>query len=170
MALDLDCFYAQVVMVARPSLREQPLGITQKYLVVTCNYPARRAGVGKLMGITEAKKLCPSLVLIPGERLDPFRAASKAIADFIQAELERECMLVSDGIASKAQDLHVEQERCGMDELFLDATALCTRLAARRDSRDIHTATTWHGHVVGEPAQETNAVLFSHGAELGARL
>eukprot|EP01047_Picozoa_sp_COSAG01_P029828 COSAG01_NODE_2060_length_8520_cov_4.178839_10_plen_55_part_00 len=38
-------------MVSKPSLRQQPLGITQKYLVVTCNYPARAFGVGKLMAI-----------------------------------------------------------------------------------------------------------------------
>jgi nucleotidyltransferase/DNA polymerase involved in DNA repair len=30
-----------------PSLRGQPLAVTQKYLVVTANYPARAAGVTK---------------------------------------------------------------------------------------------------------------------------
>ena len=48
-------------------------GITQKYLVVTCNYPARAAGVGKLMSTKEALKRCPSLVLISGEDLSPYR-------------------------------------------------------------------------------------------------
>ena len=48
-------------------------GITQKYLVVTCNYPARAAGVGKLMSTKEARKKCPSLVLISGEDLTPYR-------------------------------------------------------------------------------------------------
>jgi DNA polymerase iota len=87
LALDLDCFYAQVVMVSKPSLRQQPLGITQKYLVVTCNYPARAFGVGKLMAIAEARRLCPHLVLVPGERLDPFRAASQEIHDCIAAQV-----------------------------------------------------------------------------------
>jgi nucleotidyltransferase/DNA polymerase involved in DNA repair len=45
------------------------MGVTQKYLIVTCNYPARAAGVTKLMGIVEAKKKCPDLVLINGEDL-----------------------------------------------------------------------------------------------------
>ena len=48
-------------------------GITQKYLVVTCNYPARAAGVGKLMSTKEALKKCPSIVLISGEDLSPYR-------------------------------------------------------------------------------------------------
>lgn len=62
--------------VRQPSLRERPMGVTQKYLIVTCNYPARAAGVTKLMGIVEAKKKCPDLILVNGEdltvRLDLF--------------------------------------------------------------------------------------------------
>ena len=45
------------------------MGVTQKYLIVTCNYPARATGVTKLMGIVEAKKKCPDLVLVNGEDL-----------------------------------------------------------------------------------------------------
>ena len=36
--VDVDCFYAQAEEVRDPSLRSKPLGVTQKYLVVTCNY------------------------------------------------------------------------------------------------------------------------------------
>ena len=36
--VDIDCFYAQAEEVRDPSLRSKPLGVTQKYLVVTCNY------------------------------------------------------------------------------------------------------------------------------------
>ena len=38
---DIDCFYAQVEMLKDPSLKDKPLGIQQKNIVVTCNYPAR---------------------------------------------------------------------------------------------------------------------------------
>jgi nucleotidyltransferase/DNA polymerase involved in DNA repair len=34
--------------------------------VVTANYPARAAGVGKLMNIKDAVKACPDLVLVRG--------------------------------------------------------------------------------------------------------
>ncbi len=53
--MQLDAFYAQVEEVRNPSLAQRPLGITQKYLVVTSNYPARKRGVTKLMNIKEAK-------------------------------------------------------------------------------------------------------------------
>lgn len=38
---------AAVEECRNPALRGQPLAVTQKYLVVTANYPARAAGVTK---------------------------------------------------------------------------------------------------------------------------
>lgn len=35
---------SQVEEVRNPALRNLPLGVTQKYLIVTCNYEARKAG------------------------------------------------------------------------------------------------------------------------------
>ncbi|GLC37396.1 hypothetical protein PLESTM_000579100 [Pleodorina starrii] len=99
---DCDCFYAQVEEVRNPALRQVPLGITQKYLIVTCNYLARAAGVTKLMGIRDAMARCPGLVLVSGEDLGPYRQASKAI----HAVLSR----------------YGPAEKLGMDETFVDVT------------------------------------------------
>ncbi|XP_025026584.1 DNA polymerase iota isoform X3 [Python bivittatus] len=74
--LDLDCFYAQVEMIYNPELRSKPLGVQQKYLVVTCNYEARKVGVKKCMGVEEAKAKCPDLVLVNGEDLTKYREFS----------------------------------------------------------------------------------------------
>ena len=41
--VDLDCFYAQVEMRRAGLPPERPLAVTQKFLVVTCNYAARAA-------------------------------------------------------------------------------------------------------------------------------
>ena len=94
--VDVDAFYAQCEELRNPALKERPLGkvlsvallpqalsrqyalvcgtgITQKYLIVTSNYPARRRGVTKLMGTVEAKQKCPELVLVSGEDLTPYR-------------------------------------------------------------------------------------------------
>ena len=57
----------------------QPLGVFQKYLVVTSNYLARAAGVGKLMSVKEARARCPELRLVSGEDLTPYRQASKRV-------------------------------------------------------------------------------------------
>ncbi|XP_030421938.1 DNA polymerase iota isoform X4 [Gopherus evgoodei] len=73
---DLDCFYAQVEMIHNPELRDKPLGVQQKYLVVTCNYEARRLGIQKLMSVRDAKEKCPELVLVNGEDLTQYREMS----------------------------------------------------------------------------------------------
>jgi DNA polymerase iota len=65
---DLNCFYAQseiirrpgvhsrqhvlhplpcLVAVSSPELKDKPVGVRQKYLLVTSNYVARSLGVGK---------------------------------------------------------------------------------------------------------------------------
>lgn len=43
----------QVEEVLNPSLRGKPIGIRQKYLLVTCNYTARNLGVRKMKSVAE---------------------------------------------------------------------------------------------------------------------
>ncbi|GLV39619.1 DNA polymerase iota [Carabus blaptoides fortunei] len=62
--IDLDCFYAQVEMLKNPKLKNEPLGVQQKNIVVTSNYIAREFGIKKCMLVTEAQKLCPKLTLV----------------------------------------------------------------------------------------------------------
>uniref|UniRef100_A0A8C5S8D8 DNA polymerase iota n=1 Tax=Laticauda laticaudata TaxID=8630 RepID=A0A8C5S8D8_LATLA len=106
--LDLDCFYAQVEMICNPELRSKPLGVQQKYLVVTCNYEARNLGVKKLMGVKEAKEMCPGLILVNGEDLTRYREFSYRVTELLKTFTP----LV---------------ERLGFDENFVDITELVER-------------------------------------------
>jgi len=45
----------QVEEVLDPSLRGKPIGIRQKYLLVTCNYTARSLGVRKMESLVEVR-------------------------------------------------------------------------------------------------------------------
>ncbi|CAM9856738.1 unnamed protein product, partial [Scytosiphon promiscuus] len=107
--LDIDCFYAQVEEVLNPSLRGKPIGIRQKYLLVTCNYTARSLGVRKMEGVAEAKRRCPSLVVMDGEDLTRYREASEAIFSYVA------------GVCGSMV------QRLGMDEIFADVTDLVRR-------------------------------------------
>ncbi|KAI8963393.1 DNA/RNA polymerase [Daldinia sp. FL1419] len=102
---DYDCFYASVLENANPGLKGQPLGVKQKSILATCNYAARACGVKKLMPIHEAQKICPSLIVISGEDLTPFRDTSKKLWSFLR---------------SHSWSDHAE--RLGLDEVFLDVT------------------------------------------------
>ncbi|NXD81466.1 POLI polymerase, partial [Halcyon senegalensis] len=103
--VDLDCFYAQVEMLRNPDLRDKPLGVQQKSLVVTCNYEARKLGIKKLMSVKDAKEKCPQLILVNGEDLTPYREMSYKVTEL----LGEFCPLV---------------ERLGFDENFVDITEI----------------------------------------------
>lgn len=103
--IDLDCFYAQVECLKRPELKNVPLGIQQKNIVVTSNYIAREFGIKKCMLINEAMQLCPSLVLVNGEDLNEYRTISYKVTNLLQ----KYSQIV---------------ERLGLDENFVDVTKL----------------------------------------------
>ena len=88
-----------------PDLKTRPLGIQQKQIIVTCNYPARDRGLHKLQLVSEAKKLCPDLVIRNGENLTPFRETSKILFRFLSGFVwNKKC------------------ERLGLDECWVDVS------------------------------------------------
>lgn len=106
---DYDCFYAQVVQNrSGGALAGKCVGVTQKSILATCNYEARRRGVRKLMRIADARRVCPELILVDGEDLSPFRDVSKQLYRLV-------CTAVGPD---------VPVERLGLDEVFVDATTL----------------------------------------------
>lgn len=84
---DYDAFYASVVENENPALKSIPLAIQQKQIIVTCNYEARRRGLYKLQLITEARKVCPDVVIVLGEDISRFRNASKDLYNFLQERI-----------------------------------------------------------------------------------
>jgi len=100
---------AQCVENQNPALKTLPLGIRQKGILATCNYVARRKGVGKLTTLVEAKRLCPDLVIVDGEDLSPFRDVSKQLYALL-----------------RSFSWNAKIERLGLDEMFLDVTDMVT--------------------------------------------
>ncbi|XP_076125675.1 DNA polymerase iota isoform X1 [Alosa pseudoharengus] len=131
---DLDCFYAQVEMIRNPALRNKPLGIQQKYIIVTCNYVARDQGLTKLMSVTDALEKCPQLVLVKGEDLTHYREMSYKVTELLMSY----CPLV---------------ERLGFDENFLDVTEMVDTKVKQAPSTDL----TFSGHIYNEDSLATNA-------------
>lgn len=125
--IDLDCFYAQVEMIKNPQLKEVPLGIQQKNIVVTTNYIARRYGVNKCELVTEAVQLCPNLVLVNGEDLHDYRKKSYEVTELLQTYSN----LV---------------ERLGLDENYIDVSNLVDERL--KNTGNINTETV--GHIFGD--------------------
>ncbi|XP_059750525.1 DNA polymerase iota isoform X4 [Balaenoptera ricei] len=125
--VDLDCFYAQVEMISNPELKGKPLGVQQKYLVVTCNYEARKLGVKKLMNVRDAKEKCPQLVLVNGEDLTRYREMSYKVTELLE-------------------EFSPIVERLGFDENFVDLTEMVEKRLEQLQS-DEPSALTVSGHV-----------------------
>lgn len=85
--IDMDCFYAAVEMRENPSLVGRPIAVggspSQRGVLSTCNYEARRYGLHSAMPSSRAMKLCPHLVLLPG-RHALYREESKKIAEIFK--------------------------------------------------------------------------------------
>lgn len=65
--VDMDAFYASVMIRDRPELHDVPVivGGGHRGVVLSANYPARRFGVRSGMSGTEARLLCPQAVTMP---------------------------------------------------------------------------------------------------------
>jgi len=106
--IDFDCYYAQIEQVMNPQLKGKPFGVKQRFHVVTTNYIARSLGITKMMLISDALKICPSLVLINGEDLTNYKTYAKRITELVH--------------------LHFgPSEKLGMDEHYLDVTKVINK-------------------------------------------
>jgi len=66
--VDLNAFFASCEMAEDESLKNVPLGIggsSDRGVLTTANYVARKYGVNSAMSVIEAKRICPGLVVLP---------------------------------------------------------------------------------------------------------
>lgn len=84
--VDMDCFFAAVEMRDHPEWRDIPLAIggsaSRRGVIATCNYPARQYGVRSAMPSHQALRLCPGLLLIPGNMAEYKRVSQQIRAIF----------------------------------------------------------------------------------------
>ncbi|WP_288132351.1 DNA polymerase IV [Microbulbifer sp.] len=81
---DCDCFYASVEMRDDPNLRGRPIAVggasERRGVISTCNYEARTFGVRSAMPSAQAMKLCPDLIVVPGN-MKKYREVSAQIRE-----------------------------------------------------------------------------------------
>jgi len=98
--VDCDCFFAAVEMRDQPQFRHVPLAIggasDRRGVISTCNYIARKFGVRSAMASSQAKKLCPDLVLMPGN-MQKYKTVSKQVMEILsQYAMEMEVVSVDE--------------------------------------------------------------------------
>ena len=78
---DLDAFYAAVAVRDRPSLAGRPVAVGGG-VVLSCTYEARAFGVEGGMGIAEARRRCPNLLMVKGSFPDFVAESERVFAVF----------------------------------------------------------------------------------------
>jgi DNA polymerase-4 len=109
--LDADAYYASVEQAADVRLRGKPIAVggERRGIIASASYEARKFGVFTPMPTARARKLCPKLIVLPGdyERYEQF----------------------SDWMFGVAYDFTPAVERTSVDEGYFDLTANHTRPA-----------------------------------------
>src|ERR1035438_5987328 len=103
--LDADAFFASVEQAADARLRGKPIAVggETRGIIASASYEARKFGIYTPMPTARARKLCPKLIVLPGdyERYEQF----------------------SNWMFGYAYDFTPEVERTSIDEGYFDLTA-----------------------------------------------
>ena len=80
--VDMDAFYASVMLRDRPDLHDVPVAVGggHRGVVLSANYPARVHGVRSAMPMTRARRICPGLVVVPPD-YDVFSTVSSSVME-----------------------------------------------------------------------------------------
>lgn len=65
--IDMDAFFASVELLERPELQQLPVVVSSHHpraVICAASYPARRFGLRSAMSMSQARKLCPDVVVI----------------------------------------------------------------------------------------------------------
>src|SRR5450631_2821483 len=67
--LDADAFFASVAQAADARLRGKPIAVggEKRGIIASASYEARKFGVYTPMPTARARKLCPKLIVVPGD-------------------------------------------------------------------------------------------------------
>ncbi len=107
MHVDMDAFFASIEQLDNPQLRNLPVivgGQSERGVVSTCSYEARRYGVHSAMPVAQARKLCPHGIFVP-VRMRRYQ------------EISRQVMSIFHEYAPVVEQLSI-------DEAFLDVSGM----------------------------------------------
>lgn len=86
---DLDAFFVHVEYLRNARLRGRPIAVgghSDRGVIASCSYEARKFGVHSAMPTRLAKKLCPELVIIRGD-MDSYSKYSNLVTEIIRSEV-----------------------------------------------------------------------------------
>lgn len=83
--IDLDSFFVSVELLKHPELKDKPLiigGSSDRGVVASCSYEARKFGVHSAMSSKMARIICPQAIFLRGD-MESYSKYSRIITDMI---------------------------------------------------------------------------------------
>lgn len=117
MHIDLDTFFVSVERLTNPKLIGKPVlvgGTSDRGVVASCSYEARKFGVHSAMPMRMARQLCPDAIIVRGDS-EQYSKYSKEVTDIIKESVP-------------------VYEKSSIDEFYIDLTGMdkffgCYKLA-----------------------------------------
>ena len=115
---DLDSFFVSVECLKNKKLLGKPIAVgghSERGVVASCSYEARKFGVKSAMPVKLAKRLCPELIIVSGD-MDSYSKFSREVTEIISDEVPL-------------------FEKSSIDEFYIDMTGMdkffgCARYTA----------------------------------------
>jgi DNA polymerase-4 len=104
---DLDTFFVSVECLNNPKLKGRPLligGKSDRAVVASCSYEARKFGIHSAMPMKLARRLCPQATIVSGD-YEQYTKYSTLVTDIIQSEVP-------------------QFEKASIDEFYIDLTGM----------------------------------------------
>ena len=105
--MDLDTFFVSVECIKNSTFKGKPIligGTSQRGVVASCSYEARRFGVHSAMPMKMALRLCPQALVLRGD-MDSYSKYSQLVTDIIKEHAP-------------------VYEKASIDEFYLDLTGM----------------------------------------------
>ncbi len=120
--LDLDSFFVSVERLKNPELKGKPViigGNSDRGVVASCSYEARKFGVHSAMPIKTAKHLCPNGVYLPGD-MESYSLYSRFLTEIISNEVPA-------------------FEKASIDEFYIDLSGMDRFFGCRQFAKNLRT-------------------------------
>ena len=150
--LDLDAFFCAVEETRNPNLRGKAFAVggqpSERGVVASCSYAARKMGVRSAMPMSRAIRLCPGLIIVPSRHR-------------IYSEVSRQVMAV-------LHDTSGLVEQISIDEAFLDISDI--RDEPERLARGLQSRIRSELHLPSSIGIASNKLVAKIATEVGKAL
>ncbi|HEY4151555.1 MAG TPA: DNA polymerase IV, partial [Chitinophagaceae bacterium] len=86
---DLDSFFVSVERLKNSALNGKPVAVgghSERGVIASCSYEARKFGVKSAMPVGLAKRLCPELLVVKGD-MESYSKFSNIVTDIIRSQV-----------------------------------------------------------------------------------